>query len=262
MEQKAVSPHLRSFVLSVDRFAMWLGQHWLAAFLVAYGVIVFAPFLAPVFMHLGATGPAEALYFFYSFLCHQLPERSLFFFGPKPMYTYAEIKTVWPLDGFEGLRQFIGNAQMGYKMAWSDRMISTYGGLWLGGLIYALLGKRAPRVSLLVWVLVGILPIGLDGVSHMLNDVLAGTTGTGFRDTNSWLQALTLNTLPSSFYAGDQLGSFNSWARWITGFAFSITTVLAAFPLIERSMHELADSAQYAQARAQLRSAESTPRAN
>ncbi len=97
-------------------------------------------------------------------------------------------------------------------------MISTYGGLWLGGLIYALLGKRAPRISILAWILIGVLPIGLDGLSHMLNDVLAGTTGTGFRDTNSWLQALTLNALPQSFYVGDQLGSFNSWARWITGF--------------------------------------------
>lgn len=253
MEQRAVNPQLRSFVLGVDRFAAWVGQHWLAAFLVVYGIIVFAPFLAPIFMQLGATGPADAVYFFYSFLCHQLPERSVFLFGPKPMYSFAEIKAVWPLDGFEGLRQFIGNAQMGYKVAWSDRMISTYGGLWLGGLIYALLGKRAPRISIVVWLLVGILPLGLDGVTHMLNDVLAGTTGAGFRDTNSWLQAITFNSLPQSFYVGDQFGSFNSWARWITGFAFSITTILAAFPLIERSMHELGESAEYARIRAEAR---------
>ncbi len=250
MAERTVNPQLRSFVLGIDRFAVWLGQHWLAAFLVIYGVIVFGPFLAPIFMQLGATGPASAVYFFYSFLCHQLPERSIFFFGPKPMYTYAEIKAVWPLDGFEGLRQFVGNAAMGYKVAWSDRMISTYGGLWLGGLIYALLGKRAPRISILVWILIGVLPIGLDGLSHMLNDVLAGTTGTGFRDTNSWLQALTMNALPQSFYVGDQLGSFNSWARWITGFSFSLTTIFAGFPLIERSMHDLAASAEYSQTRA------------
>ncbi len=193
-------------------------------------------------MHIGATGPADALYFFYSFLCHQLPERSIFFFGPQPMYSYAQIKAVWPLDGFEGLRQFIGNPEMGYKVAWSDRMISTYGGIWLGGVIYALLGKRAPRLSLVVWLLLGIAPIGIDGLSHMLNDIVAGTTGTGFRDTNSWLQALTLNALPSSFYIGDQFGSFNSWARWITGLLCGITTVFAAFPSIDRAMREIAQS--------------------
>ncbi len=195
-------------------------------------------------MHIGATGPADALYFFYSFLCHQLPERSIFFFGPQPMYSYAQIKAVWPLDGFEGLRQFIGNPEMGYKVAWSDRMISTYGGIWLGGVIYALLGKRAPRLSLVVWLLLGVAPIGIDGFSHFVNDLVAGTTGTGFRDTNSWLQALTLNAFPSSFYAGDQFGSFNSWARWVTGLLFGITTILAAFPYIDRAMQELAQSAK------------------
>jgi uncharacterized membrane protein len=253
MQPRAVNPQLKTLVLGIDRFAVWLGGHWLGAFLVIYGMIVFGPFLAPLFMQIGATGPAQAVYFFYSFLCHQLPERSIFLFGPKPMYSYAEIKAVWPLDGFEGLRQFVGNAAMGYKVAWSDRMISTYGGLWLGGVVFALLGKRAPRISLLVWLLVGVLPLGLDGLTHMLNDVLAGTTGGGFRDTNSWLQALTFNTLPPSFYAGDQFGSFNSWARWITGLSFSLTTVLAAFPLIENSMRDLVQSAEYQRSRAQLR---------
>jgi uncharacterized membrane protein len=191
-------------------------------------------------MRNGATGAADAVYFFYSFLCHQLPERSIFFFGSKPMYTYAEIKAVWPLDGFAGLRQFIGNADMGYKVAWSDRMISTYGGIWLGGVIYLLGGRRLPKVSPLLWVALGVLPIGLDGLSHMLNDIVAGTTGLGFRDTNIWLQVLTGNLLPSSFYVGDQFGSFNSWARWITGLSFGITTVLAFFPIIESAMVDLA----------------------
>jgi len=72
----------------------------------------------------------------------------LFFFGPKPMYSYAEIKAVWPLDGFEGLRQFLGNPEMGYKVAWSDRMISTYGGIWLGALAYVVTLRRLPRLPL------------------------------------------------------------------------------------------------------------------
>ncbi len=242
MEQTTITPPVNSVALRIDRFAGWVGRHWLAVFIVLYGALVWAPFLAPVFMHVGANGPADALYFFYSFLCHQLPERSIFFFGPQPMYSYAQIKAVWPLDGFAGLRQFIGNPEMGYKVAWSDRMISTYGGLWLGGVIYALLGKRAPRLSLAVWLLLGVMPIGIDGLSHLFNDLVAGTTGTGFRDTNSWLQALTLNALPPSFYAGDQFGSFNSWARWITGLLFGITTILAAFPSIDRAMRELSQS--------------------
>lgn len=243
MEQSTVTGRMRSVVVGVDRFAYWVSRHWLATFIVAYGALVLTPFLAPVLMKSGATGAADAVYFFYSFLCHQLPERSLFFFGAKPMYSFAEIKAVWPLDGFEGLRQFIGNPEMGYKVAWSDRMISTYGGIWLGGLIYAVTLKRLPRLPLLVWLILGVLPIGLDGTSHFINDIVAGTSGLGFRDTNVWLQVLTGNILPSSFYVGDQLGSFNSWARWITGLLFGITTVLALFPVVNAAMQDMANEA-------------------
>jgi uncharacterized membrane protein len=240
MQQSAVTGPMRSFVVGVDRFASWMGRHWLATFILLYGALVLTPFLAPVLMENGLTGAADGVYFFYSFLCHQLPERSIFIFGQKPMYSYAEIKAVWPLDGFAGLRQFIGNPDMGYKVAWSDRMISTYGGIWLGGLIYALAGKRVPRLSPMLWLLLGVFPIGVDGLTHMANDIVAGTTGLGFRDTNIWLQMITGNLLPSSFYVGDAFGSFNSWARWITGLLFGLTTVWAFFPLVESAMLDVA----------------------
>ena len=193
----------------------------------------------------GASGPAEAIYSLYSLFCHQLPERSLFFFGPKPMYTLQEIGQVWPTDNAQILRQFIGNAQMGWKMAWSDRMISAYGGVWLAGSLYAVLGRRAPHLSLTAWALLGIVPIFADGITHMLNDIVAGTTGTGFRDANAWLQLLTVNALPAAFYNGDQLGSFNSWMRWITGFLFSFTTVFALFPIIAEAMQNMMHDAEH-----------------
>jgi uncharacterized membrane protein len=240
MQQPAITGGMRSFVVGVDRFAYWVSRHWLAAFIVLYGALVWTPFLAPVLMANGATSAGDAVYFFYSFLCHQLPERSIFFFGQKVMYSYAEIKAVWPLDGFAGLRQFVGNPEVGYKVAWSDRMISTYGGIWLGGVVYALTWRRLPRLSPVLWLVLGVLPIGLDGFSHMLNDIVAGTTGLGFRDTNIWLQMLTGNLLPQSFYVGDQFGSFNSWARWVTGLLFGLTTVLAFFPFVHSAMLDLA----------------------
>jgi uncharacterized membrane protein len=244
MQQPAVTGRMRTFVIGVDRFAAWVSRYWLGTFIVLYGALVLTPFLAPVLMESGATGAADAVYFFYSFLCHQLPERSIFFFGQKAMYSFAEVKAVWSLDGFAGLRQFIGSPEMGYKVAWSDRMISTYGGIWLGGLLYALGGKRLPRLSPVLWLVLGVLPIGIDGLTHMANDVVAGTTGLGFRDTNTWLQLLTGNLLPPSFYAGDSLGSFNSWARWVTGLLFGVTTVLAFFPLIQSAMLDLAHQSE------------------
>jgi uncharacterized membrane protein len=240
----------RGLIKAVDRASIGVARHWLRVFLVVYGAWVLLPFAAPLLMQAGATGPGNALYAIYSLFCHQLPERSLFFFGPKLMYSLQEIGRFWSTDNAVVLRQFVGNEQLGWKMAWSDRMISVYGGVWLGGLLWALLSARAgskgrtPQLSLLVWVLIGVMPLAIDGVSHMLNDVLAGTSGLGYRDTNAWLAALTGNALPQAFYYGDQLGSFNSWARWVTGFVFSITTVFALFPVIDESMRGTARDAE------------------
>ena len=64
----------------------WISAHWFAVFLTIYGLWVFVPFLAPVFMQLGWTGAGKAIYFIYSFFCHQLPERSFFFFGEKHLW--------------------------------------------------------------------------------------------------------------------------------------------------------------------------------
>lgn len=231
-----VSPTTRNIIKSIDLGVLFFVKHWLALFLIIYGAWVLAPFLAPVFMHNGWTDAGNALYFVYSFFCHQLPERSLFFFGPQTMYSLQDIGKVWSTENQLVLRQFVGNADMGWKMAWSDRMISTYGGLWVGGILWALFGKRAPRLSIAIWIALGIIPIGLDGFTHFINDIVAGSSGQGFRDTNDWLRVITANAFPASFYYGNELGSFNSTVRWITGLLFGITTVFAIFPVLRDAM--------------------------
>jgi len=243
MQQVQVTGRTRDLVIAADRFAFWFARHWLGVFIVLYGAYVLVPFLAPGLMYIGATNAADVIYGIYSLVCHQLPERSLFLFGNKPMYSLAEIKTVWELDGFFGLRQFVGNPEFGYKVAWSDRMISFYGSIWVGGLVFALFRQRIKSLSPMAWFFIGILPVGLDGVTHMLNDALAGTSGTGFRDTNVWLAFLTGNLFPQVFYAGDVLGSFNSDLRWITGILFGLTTVWFTFPFIENAMRDLRNQA-------------------
>lgn len=244
MSQAIDSNRQRRIILVVDRFACWIAKHWLGAFIVLYGAFVLGPFLAPIFMAAGATDAANVVYTGYSFVCHQLPERSIFLFGDKPMYSLDEIKNVWSLDGFLGLRQFTGNSQFGYKIAWSDRMMSFYGSIWIGGLIYALARRKLRQLSPIAWLFFGILPVGIDGLSHFINDALAGTTGAGFRDTNDWLRFVTGNAFSNAFYYGDALGSFNSDVRWITGFLFGLTSVWFLFPLVEESMRDVLVQAQ------------------
>lgn len=234
----------RGVLKTVDGIALAISQNWLRTFLIIYGAWVLLPFATPILMEIGWTLPANALYAIYSLFCHQLPERSLFFFGAKPMYSLQEIAQVWSTANPLILRQFVGTEAMGWKMAWSDRMISVYGGVWVAGLVWAAMGaRRAPRIGLLWWIVLGVVPLAIDGVTHMVNDVVAGTTGLGFRDTNAWLAQLTNHALPRSFYEGNDLGSFNSWARWLTGFVFSFASVFALFPIIGNSMDDTAHDA-------------------
>jgi uncharacterized membrane protein len=182
-------------------------------------------------MHIGWSEAGRALYFIYSFFCHQLPERSFFLFGNMPMHSLAEIRsagqnTLNPLV----LRRFIGNESMGWKVAWSDRMISFYMSIWFFALAWWPLRRKVR--SLPWWSLaLFLLPIILDGATHAVSD-LAGI-GQGFRDTNQWLLMLTGQAFSGSFYAGDALGSFNSWMRLITGTLAGLGIVWFAFPYLE-----------------------------
>jgi uncharacterized membrane protein len=234
-----VSDRAARVILAIDRTVLNISRHWLLYTNLFLGVLVLAPLAAPVLMAVGATGPAEFIYLIYGLICHQLPQRSYFLFGPQISYSLAEIGRVWNYDGMFALRAFVGNSAMGWKVAWSDRMISLYGGLWVAGLLYGVLRGRLPRLSPYVWLVVGVLPLAVDGFSHVVNDALAGFTGTGFRDTNAWLQFLTGSVLPAGFYAGDALGSFNSLMRLITGFLFAVLSIWFLYPSIDRSMTDL-----------------------
>ena len=213
-------------------FFQWISSHGFETFLIGYGLWVFTPFLAPVLMHIGWIGAGKAVYFIYSFFCHQLPQRSFFLFGEKSMYSLAQIQTAWQYTTNPMiLRQFTGNEVMGWKVAWSDRMISFYTSIWF----FAVLGYPFRRTirSVSWWGLFLLLvPIALDGVTHAVSD-LSGI-GLGFRDTNSWLAALTDYRFPRSFYAGDAMGSFNSLARFITGLLAGLGIVWFAVPSVFR----------------------------
>ena len=213
---------------STPSLLQWMGNHWFETFLIVYGLWVFVPYLAPLFMHIGWTSAGKAIYFIYSHFCHQLPERSFFLFGEKSMYSLGEIQAVWQntIDPFV-LRKFIGNPTLGWKIAWSDRMISFYTSVWLFALLWYPMRRRIKPLS---WwgVILLLLPMALDGGTHAVSD-LAGI-GQGFRDTNVWLAMLTNNTFPTTFYLGDALGSFNSLMRFVTGLLAGLGLVWLAFP--------------------------------
>jgi uncharacterized membrane protein len=231
------SPSQTQRLILMKRIVLGFARHWLLFVNLLIAIWVILPWLAPVFMHLGWNSLGKAVYLFYSFQCHQMPQRSFFLFGDKAMYSLAEIQAAGGnITNPFLMRQFIGNPEMGWKVAWSDRMVSMYTSILFGGLLYGLVRKQLKPLSFWMFALL-LLPMGLDGGTHMISDL--NGMGQGFRDTNFWLQILTNNTFSTAFYQGDALGSFNSWARLISGLLFGIALVAFAFPYINDSFADI-----------------------
>lgn len=230
-------PGVRPTASQAGRINRWFENHWLVTFNTGWGIFVTLPWLAPIFMSTGLTWPGRAIYFIYSFFCHQLPERSWFLFGPAFSYTQAQIATAWgrtlpEISNELVRRQFIGAPELGWKVAWSDRMVAMYASIFLFGLLYALLRWRGVRFKGLSWLLLllFILPLAVDGATHLINDVLR----LDFRDTNQWAVVLTGGMFPANFYPGDLFGSLNSVLRVTTGLLFGFGVVGFLWPLMDR----------------------------
>jgi uncharacterized membrane protein len=227
----------QSILIGFNRLVYAFGKQWFLIFFLLSAMYVGLPFAAPLFMRLGWTSAANLIYGVYSLLCHQLPQRSFFLFGEEWMISLDQIKEIWqntnnPLL----LRKFIGNPEWGFKVAWSDRMVSMYTSIPLVALFWRAFYKRIRPLSILGFVLF-LLPMALDGGTHFLSD-FAGI-GEGFRYRNEWLAVLTGNSLSTDFYRGDSWGSFNSWMRLISGVLFAIGVVWMAFPYLQEAFEDL-----------------------
>lgn len=221
----------RSQALGRDKSIPWLGRHWLLVVNLVMALFIGGTLLAPLLMRLGLEGPARAVYFFYGLNCHQLPERSYFLFGPDGLNSYSKDQVIaWGADPAH-LRGFVGNAQVGFKLGMAQRNTAIFTTFLLTGLAYGLLRKRLPSLRWPLFLLL-ILPMALDGGSHMMSEV----TGLGFRETNTWLAALTGGVFPETFYAGTTLGSFNWLMRTLTGTLFAVGCVWFAFPYLDRGI--------------------------
>ena len=128
------------------------------------------------------------------------------------------------------LRQFVGSPALGWKVAWSDRMVYMFTSILIMGWLWWLFGRKIRPIS---WkgLLVFLLPMTLDGTTHLVSDLYG--LHQGFRDSNAWLAALTQNAFPPTFYAGDAWGSFNSIMRLVSGVMFGIGIVWFAFPYLD-----------------------------
>ena len=154
-------------------------------------------------------------------------------FGQSFTYPLARFVELTGSANPLALREFIGNTEMGFKVAWSDRMVSLYTSFWAGGLVFAGMRRRIQPLALIPFLLL-LAPLAIDGLTHTVSDIQG--FGAGFRDTNIWLSALTNATLLPAFYAGDAWGSFNSIMRLASGVAAGWGVAWLVFPRLEMAL--------------------------
>jgi uncharacterized membrane protein len=168
------------------------------------------------------------------------------------MISLEQLRTIWQNTANPViLRQFVGNPEVGYKVAWSDRMVSAYGSIpWSALLLWPFRRRLRP----LPWwgFALFALPMAVDGITHFISD-LSGIDQ-GFRYTNAWLADLTGSALPAAFYAGNALGSFNSWMRLITGVLFGFGLMAFVMPHLDAAFQDSARQveAKFERARVEL----------
>lgn len=224
-----------SFGVRLNRFLLSLSRNWLRVATLIVGIYASLPIVAPVLMALGLEGPGRTIYTLYSPFCHQYAFRSIFLFGEQPFY--PRHNTGSPLQPFESYaqqlpqfapentasllgvtfqigdiyaftqgyqaaaRDFLGNQEMGYKTALCARDVAIYVAIFIGCLIYQIpvIRRKLRPIPLYIYVLLGLLPIGLDGFSQLL----------GYPPFNLWPPRETLPAF--RVITGALFGLMNAW---------------------------------------------------
>lgn len=168
-------------------------------------------------MKAGFTGAAQLIYQPYKLVCHTFAFRSFFLFGQQVVYPRGngdgEFERATgipdtPIGSLEA-RDFQGNEQVGYKVALCQRDLAIYLALALNGIAFSFVRRRAKPLPWLWFILIGLVPIGLDGFSQLFAQ---------------W----PFNILPfreSVWYL-----------RVITGSLFGFSVAWLVFPLIEETV--------------------------
>jgi uncharacterized membrane protein/glutaredoxin len=202
-----------------DRLFNWLSRRYMVVFNGFVAIYLGLAVIAPVLFANGQFNSSNLIYAVYGRMCHQLSYRSWFIFGEQAVYpreiaglddleSYEEATGFDPFD-IETAFKFIGNERMGYKMALCQRDIAMYGGILLFGLLFSITGRRIPSLPIWAWFILGILPVGLDGITQLISQ------------------------LPWDFVPMRESTPF---LRTLTGGLFGFSTAWFGYPIVEEAM--------------------------
>lgn len=155
----------------VNRVVLAWARHWLLVLNGLTGMFAVLPLLAPWLLSQGYSTPANVIYVAYRLVCHQKSERSFFLFKQQ--------------------------------VAYCQRDLAIYTGVFLLGLVYALV-RRWLRPLSWTGAFLLVLPMAVDGLSQLV----------GLRES-TWELRLT------------------------TGVLFALATVWFVYPRLEQGFQEI-----------------------
>ena len=210
-----LSQQQRTLLHTMNHLIYQLCKHWVALFNLVDGLYVGGSFLAPILMQMGHERAAAVVYRFYRLFCHQYPIRSWFLQGGR-IVTYEAASTALDAD-LHYVRDVIGNATLGYKVAFCQRDVAIYGAILVAGLLYGLLRRRwRTPIPWWAYILLGLVPMGLDGGYQLISQLL------GQLHLLPWLPVYESTAL----------------MRALTGAAFGATTVGFIYPQMNEFFEE------------------------
>lgn len=205
-----------------ERVLYWFSKHYLFVINLFLAIYIGLPFLAPMLQKAGFTEVSSMIYSAYKYSCHQLAFRSFFLFGEQPIYP----REAAGIEGFETFqdatginerdiyasKNFIGNEQIGYKVAFCERDLAIFGAMLLFGIYFWATGRKNKQIPFIWVIIIGFIPLGIDGFSQLLTE-FPWFTLWDFRESTPFLRLFT----------GSLLGIMLGWY---------------GYPLFEESMQQ------------------------
>jgi uncharacterized membrane protein len=192
---------------AATRLVIVAGRHWLAFVNLAFALILTVQLGAPWLMEHGQERLGRLIYLANYPLCHQLPERSFFIGGPRFWYTLSEMRFS---AGSDIPLRWLGNSQLGFKVAVCERCMAINVAFLAFGLLFALVRSRLKGKGIPWQVAVAlIVPLAVD----------AGIQLVGLLESD-WIR------------------------RSITGALFSLAMVAFVYPVVDQALRTAADDAR------------------
>jgi len=199
-ESRTASREAMTLSVALNRIVHAVAKHWLLLTNTVIALLVILPALPPLLAVTAHPSAARVIYALFSPLCHQLPERSFFIFGPQLTYTLEELGLHL---GSDVPLRYVGDSALGYKIAICQRDIAMFTAMLMAGMAFGLLRNQTRPLSIKAFLLL-CLPMAVDGFGQLF-----------------------------------ALWESTPWSRVPTAALFGVACVWLAYPYIESGMKDV-----------------------